>query len=379
MSFTFSYKKSTATVLLALGMYSCQQSTNNDLVVKGSFSHASGSKIMLAELPYAAAQRIVVDSAYLIDSVGRFRLHTPMSQESVYQLFIANGPGLLFINDAPEIEIIADARHPEQFIINGSPASSSIQQLYKDFEKAYTRWKQAEASAKAADKPGQQNDSLRSVALQQRDAQYTALQQLLSNYIRQSANATATYFALGIAHRFLPANQWQQLLQASIRKHAQHPGLLLLQQQLATTHMPGTHLLNKPVPEIQMPDSSGTPIAISSLRGKWVLAYVWAGWNEASRQQRHALQQLQAALYKKNLVLLGISIDKDRSTWLQAIRQDSVKAIHLSDLQYWDSKVLQQLDIQSIPFNMLVDPTGMVKAVNIPDSTLVKTVAALLQ
>lgn len=379
MQFKFSYTKTAAAFLLTLGAYSCQQSTNTDLVVKGTFSNASGGKILLAELPYAAAQRIVVDSAYLIDSVGRFRLHTPMSQESVYQLFIANGPGLLFINDAPDIEIAADANHPEQFKISGSPASSSIQTLYSSFEKAYTEWKTAEAAAVAADKPGKQNDSLRTATLQQRDMRYTALQQLFSSYISKEPNATAQYFALGMAHRFLPGSQWQQLLKSAQDNHPQHPGLQLLEQRLVTANAPGTHLLNKPAPEIQLPDSSGKPIALSSLRGKWVLAYVWAGWDSSSRQQAKALRQTQAALYKKNLLLLGLSIDKDKYTWLQAIQQDSVPAIQLSDLKYWDSKVLQQLDIQKIPFNLLIDPTGMVKAVNVPDSSMLSTVRQLVQ
>ena len=374
MPFSFSYKQSAAAVLLTLGMYSCEQSTNTDLVVKGSFSNATGGKIMLAELPYAAAQRIVVDSAYLIDSVGRFRLHTPMSQESVYQLFIANGPGLLFINDVPDIEIVADAKHPEQFKISGSPASSSIQTLYNSFEKTYAEWKTAEAAAIAADKPGKQNDSLRTATLQQRDVRYAALQQLFSNFISKESNATAQYFALGMAHRFLPGSQWQQLLKAAQDKHPQHPGLQLLEQRLVTANTPGTHLLNKAVPEIQLPDSSGQAVALSSLRGKWVLAYVWAGWDSSSRKQAVVLRKTQSALYKKNLVFLGLSIDKDRSTWIEAIRQDSVPAIQLSDLKYWDSKVLQQLDIQKIPFNLLIDPTGMVKAVNIADSVFINTV-----
>ncbi|WP_333800208.1 TlpA disulfide reductase family protein [Phnomibacter sp.] len=379
MPFKFSYKQSAAAVLLALGMYSCQQSTNTDLVVKGTFSNATGGKILLAELPYAAAQRIVVDSAYLIDSLGRFRLHTPMSQESVYQLFISNGPGLLFINDAPDIEIVADAKKPEQFSVSGSPASSSIQALYNSFEKAYTEWKTAEAAAIAADKPGKQNDSLRTATLQQRDKRYTALQQLFSSYIGKEPNATAQYFALGMAHRFLPGSQWQQLLKTAQDKHPQHPGLQLLEQRLVTANAPGTHLLNKPAPEIQLPDSSGKQVALSSLRGKWVLAYVWAGWDSSSRKQAIVLRKTQSALYKKNLVFLGLSIDKERSSWIEAIRQDSVPAIQLSDLQYWDSKVLRQLDIEKVPFTMLIDPTGVVKAVNIADSVFVNTVSSFVR
>lgn len=379
MPFKFSYKQSAAAVLLALGMYSCQQSTNTDLVVKGTFSNATGGKILLAELPYAAAQRIVVDSAYLIDSLGRFRLHTPMSQESVYQLFISNGPGLLFINDAPDIEIVADAKKPEQFSVSGSPASSSIQALYNSFEKAYTEWKTAEAAAIAADKPGKQNDSLRTATLQQRDKRYTALQQLFSSYIGKEPNATAQYFALGMAHRFLPGSQWQQLLKTAQDKHPQHPGLQLLEQRLVTANAPGTHLLNKPAPEIQLPDSSGKQVALSSLRGKWVLAYVWAGWDSSSRKQAVVLRKTQSALYKKNLVFLGLSIDKERSSWIEAIRQDSVPAIQLSDLQYWDSKVLRQLDIEKVPFTMLIDPTGVVKAVNIADSVFVNTVSSFVR
>jgi len=220
---------------------------------------------------------------------------------------------------------------------------------------------------------------LRTATLQQRDKRYTALQQLFSSYIGKEPNATAQYFALGMAHRFLPGSQWQQLLKTAQDKHPQHPGLQLLEQRLVTANAPGTHLLNKPAPEIQLPDSSGKQVALSSLRGKWVLAYVWAGWDSSSRKQAIVLRKTQSALYKKNLVFLGLSIDKERSSWIEAIRQDSVPAIQLSDLQYWDSKVLRQLDIEKVPFTMLIDPTGVVKAVNIADSVFVNTVSSFVR
>jgi hypothetical protein len=58
--------------------------------------------------------------------------------------------------------------------------------------------------------------------------------------------------------------------------------------------------------------------------------------------------------------VLGVSLDKDKESWVAAIRQDSLNWPHISDLQYWSSAVVNQYKFEGIPFNVLVDPSGKI-------------------
>jgi alkyl hydroperoxide reductase subunit AhpC len=82
---------------------------------------------------------------------------------------------------------------------------------------------------------------------------------------------------------------------------------------------------------------------------------------------------------KKNFTVLSVSLDKDRDAWLKAIASDSLSWTNVSDLKYWDSKAASTFDIQSLPFNVLIDPKGMVVAINLRDSALGTTLASLLK
>ncbi len=359
-----------AWLIVAITMLgACTQKNNDQLVVEGVFTQAAGSKIMLAELPYASPNRMVLDSAVL-DSTGKFHLQSVQSQENLYQLFIAGGPGILIINDANHIELQADAIHPERYETIGSPASKSIKSLYEGFMPLYQQWQQSLADAENISRDKKTSDSLRTAVLEKRDAQQKQLNDYLLAYLSSEKNATAQYFALGMAKKFLSQNAWNGQLEKAIVAHPQHPGLALLRVSNAGKMPQGSQLLNKPVPELVLPDTAGKNISLSSFRGRWVLVDCWASWCEPCRKQNPNVVAAYRKYNKRNFTVLGVSLDKDRNAWLNAIAKDTLTWTNVSDLKYWDSKAASLFDIQALPFNMLVDPKGEVKAINLTDSLL---------
>jgi len=368
-----------AVALFILGSSSCMQDQTSMLVISGKFSHAAGKKIMLAELPYASASRLVVDSATLLDSSGIFRLQSSQSQENVYQLFIANGPGILLINDQDNITITADANAPEKYVVEGSPASKSIQSLYGNFIPAYNKWLEANAAAKAVEQDKKIGDSARSAALQQRDKQQQQLNNMLLQYLQTEKNATALYFGLGMAKQFLSPTAWNEQLEKSLVAHPNHPGLSLLKVKAGTTAVQGSHLLNKSVPELVLPDTAGVEVALSSFRGRWVLVDCWASWCAPCRKENPNIVAAFRKLNKNNFTVLGVSLDKEKAAWINAIASDTLSWTHVSDLKYWDSKAAGVFEIQSLPFNMLVDPRGTVVAINLGGDSLTQKIAALMK
>ena len=55
---------------------------------------------------------------------------------------------------------------------------------------------------------------------------------------------------------------------------------------------------------------------------------------------------------------------------VNAIHKDGLTWDHISDLQYWNNKAAVLYGVQSIPFNVLVDPDGKVVAENLRGSAL---------
>ena len=81
----------------------------------------------------------------------------------------------------------------------------------------------------------------------------------------------------------------------------------------------------------------------------------------------------------KNFTVLGVSLDDNKADWLEAINNDKLNWLQLSDLKKWESSVVNTYQIEGIPFNVLVDPTGKIIATELRGQSLQETLANLFQ
>ena len=109
-------------------------------------------------------------------------------------------------------------------------------------------------------------------------------------------------------------------------------------------------------------DVNGKPVSLSSFRGKYVLVDFWASWCRPCREENPNVVLAYNTFKDKNFTVLGVSLDQDKNNWLQAIKVDKLDWTNVSDLKYWDNEVAKMYNIQGIPANMLIDPTGKIIA-----------------
>ena len=69
--------------------------------------------------------------------------------------------------------------------------------------------------------------------------------------------------------------------------------------------------------------------------------------------------------HDKGFDVLGVSFDKTRDKWIEAIYADSLYWNHVSDLQYWNNAAGKLYGIRSIPSSILLDPDGIIIAKNL--------------
>ena len=130
-------------------------------------------------------------------------------------------------------------------------------------------------------------------------------------------------------------------------------------------------------PEIDLPDTKGNLVALSSLRGGLVLVDFWASWCGPCIKEQPALLKLYTA-YPDKLSIYSVSMDTKKPLWLAAIAKGKLPWTHVSDLKYWKSPVVGDYMLQSVPLNFLVDKNGIILAKNIHGNALNEMVKNLL-
>ncbi len=126
-------------------------------------------------------------------------------------------------------------------------------------------------------------------------------------------------------------------------------------------------------------DTSGKPVSLSSLRGKYVLVDFWASWCGPCRAENPNLVAAYNKYKSKNFTVIGVSLDKAKPSWIDAINMDGLTWTQVSDLQGWANAVAQQFQIQSIPQNYLLDPEGKIVGKNLRGAALERKLAKILK
>ncbi|WP_264551193.1 TlpA family protein disulfide reductase [Flavobacterium sp. N2038] len=130
-------------------------------------------------------------------------------------------------------------------------------------------------------------------------------------------------------------------------------------------------------PEIDLPDTKGNNIALTSFRGSLVLIDFWASWCGPCIKEQPLLKKLYTA-YPDKLSIYSVSMDTKKPLWIGAIAKGKLPWTQVSDLQYWKSPAALDYMLQSVPLNFLIDKNGIILAKNIHGKALEDMVNSLL-
>lgn len=104
--------------------------------------------------------------------------------------------------------------------------------------------------------------------------------------------------------------------------------------------------------------------------GTYTLVDFWAAWCLPCRQENPNIVDMYEKYKDEGFNVLGVSLDKDKDKWIDAIEKDELEWDQISNLQFWEDPIAQDLGIKAIPANFLLNEEGEVVARNIRGQSL---------
>ena len=374
--------------IAALIMVSCNNNNDkNKFSLTGEIKNLPDQKIYLEEIYFSERDPEVVDTAEIKN--GKFTVTTSAAEQGLYRLRLEKEKAFfVFINDKKDLLLTADNNNLSMKTVNVNSAANA---MLKDFiittDSQRTNLKNKGTALQQflkADK----NDSVYNALMKDYEEKSSNYKKYISNYIDTSSNAIMVLFSLGftrdiepeklekpiagLAKRF-PGNASIAAVTAQFNQMVEQKK----QQQEAQKNIPA-----KPgdtAPEISMPDTEGKLFSLSSLKGKYVLVDFWASWCGPCRQENPNVVAAYNKYKNKNFTVLGVSLDKNKAAWLDAIKTDHLTWTHISDLKQWSSAAVSLYGFEGIPYNVLIDPQGKILATSLRGADLENKLAELLK
>lgn len=138
-------------------------------------------------------------------------------------------------------------------------------------------------------------------------------------------------------------------------------------------------MVGSAAPEISLSDTTGNAVALSSLRGKYVLVDFWASWCGPCRAENPNVVRMYNKYKDKGFTIYSVSLDRTKAEWQRAIRNDNLPWTHVSDLKFWQSAAAQQYGVQAIPATFLLDKEGKIIAKNLRGEALEQKLEEVLK
>ncbi|MGB4775414.1 MAG: TlpA disulfide reductase family protein, partial [Daejeonella sp.] len=132
-------------------------------------------------------------------------------------------------------------------------------------------------------------------------------------------------------------------------------------------------------PQFELPGTDGKMIKLSDFKGKYVLLDFWASWCGPCRKENPNVVKLYNRFKDKGFTVFGVSLDDNKSAWLEAIKADQLSWTHVSELKRWNGKVSAQYKVEGIPASFILDPTGKIIGKNLSGKKLEKFLATHLK
>ncbi len=358
--------KNTLIIALAAFAFGCSQTSNDGIKLSGSLEQFTEDSFIYLEL--VGENGIKPVDTLDVDANGIFSEYLVINEPAFYRLNF-NGRQivtLILTGEETEVEVHVDGNDPRGF----SEVSGSYDTEYKrQMDNLMQEYRQQIQVHQQTQRQARANNDAASF----QDAQFKMMDLArtteidLKDQIRNASPSLAAFYGI----QMIDAEQNVGFIDSiAAELETKMPTNFHVAGLLEQVSSKKRLAIGKEAPEIELESPDGELIKLSSLRGNYVLIDFWAAWCRPCRAENPNVVRLYNQYSDNNFEILGVSLDRTKDKWVQAIAQDGLPWLHVSDLKYWRSQAAMDYQVGAIPATFLIDPDGIIIAKNLRGVTL---------
>ena len=129
-------------------------------------------------------------------------------------------------------------------------------------------------------------------------------------------------------------------------------------------------------PDFTAPSINGADVTLSEevSNNNVTLLDFWAAWCRPCRVENPNLVKLYKAYNQNGFDIIGVSLDRTKEQWEQAVEDDNLLWTQVSNLNFWNDPIARRYSIRAIPQSFLINKEGVVIGKNLRGNDLEESI-----
>lgn len=131
-------------------------------------------------------------------------------------------------------------------------------------------------------------------------------------------------------------------------------------------------------PVFEVKSFDGQNLSLEAFKGKVVVLDFWASWCGPCRAEMPDVKKIWSKYNGKQFVMIGVNLDRDERAFKSYMKEQGITWPQFFDGGGWNNKIARLYGVRAIPYAVLIDQDGVVKATGLRGPRLSSKIGDLL-
>ena len=368
-------------IAAVMAFTSCQSGKVN---ISGRFVGLDANMVYLEQS--TPLEQAVIDSVALNEK-GEFKLKIAdvASTPSLYYIRYNNERLPLLLAGGDNITVSSAGNLLRNYEVKGSVESELLQKFTRQYIEGAVAMNDIISKISSTE---MNDDERKKMAQEYTRIKHETQRFQLGFIIENKANIAAVY----ALHQRLPNEvnlfngnsdivYYRTVVEALEESYPTTPYLAILRSQIARMDAQ-INLLSQVTesdfPDIEMPDMFGKKQQLSALSGKVILLHFWSAGLGNSNALNADLKEIYSKYREQGFEIFQVAVDTSKSAWVNAVQEQQLPWISVSDLLGDSSPSLGIYNVQKLPTSYLIDRKGNIVGKDLLDEELEAQIKKLI-